>query len=164
MKRARLTVRPYRPRDCKMVVEIQAERTVCCREFFCNTFRGVLRLPGAKCHVAEAGGKIQGYIVAGSGVIMTEVHDLVVLRTARWREIASALLKALEGDVLPRGMECINLRVMSGDKDALALLRRHGYQAYAGVTDDMQMHKHFGGTAKIDPTSSQLTSSSTPRS
>jgi ribosomal protein S18 acetylase RimI-like enzyme len=112
-----------------------------------------MRIPGAECLVATSSESIVGYVAFQKEIMIAEVLDFVVMRTRSWRQIVSILLVALESDTVDRGMECVNLRVVSRDRAAIALFRKHRFKCYGEVTDDVLMHKHFGWAAKVMRTS-----------
>jgi len=94
--------------------------------------RWYLRLPGAKCIVAEADGEIAGFVVAAQDATRAHIITLDVLEASRRLGIGSALLLEIERRLAERGARRVELETALDNQPAIAFWHKHGYRA-AGV-------------------------------
>jgi [ribosomal protein S18]-alanine N-acetyltransferase len=110
--------------------------------------RWFLRLPGAECLVAEAGGQVAGFILAEHTDEYAHIITIDVLAAQRRRRVGSALLEAIEESLTTRGVRHVELETATDNDAAIAFWQKHGYRTvavlkryYLGRLDAYSMHK-----------------------
>lgn len=93
-----------------------------------QTLRWFLRLPGAECLVAEADGRIAGFLLAESEGHRAHLITIDVLEAYRRRGIGSRLLRAIEERLAERGVRRVMLETATDNQAAVAFWQRHGYR------------------------------------
>ncbi|KAB8163814.1 GNAT family N-acetyltransferase [Streptomyces sp. 3MP-14] len=99
-------------------------------------WRARLTLPGAHNLVAVRAGRPVGLargVPARPGV--AELRSVWVARAARGRGVGDALLAEVARWARAAGARELRLAVVAGNERALALYRRHGFEAVAGTPD-----------------------------
>ena len=93
-----------------------------------QTLRWFLRLPGAECLVAEADGRIAGFLLAESEGHRAHLITIDVLEAYRRRGIGSRLLRAIEERLAERGVQRVDIETATDNHAAVAFWQRHGYR------------------------------------
>jgi ribosomal-protein-alanine N-acetyltransferase len=93
-----------------------------------RTLRWFLGLPGAECLVAEAEGRIAGFLLAEHAARRAHLITIDVLEPYRRRGFGTALLRAMEATLAERGVEQIELETATDNHAAIAFWRKHGYR------------------------------------
>jgi ribosomal-protein-alanine N-acetyltransferase len=117
-----------------------------------RTLREFLKLPGADCLVARAGGEpgatILGFILGESAGAEGRIITIDVLEAHRRAGVGTALLRALEERLGARGARRIELETATSNAAGVAFWERHGYRRmgllrgyYLGRLDAWKMRK-----------------------
>ncbi|MGH9795929.1 MAG: GNAT family N-acetyltransferase [Candidatus Acidiferrales bacterium] len=93
-----------------------------------RTLRWFLGLPGAECMVAEADGRIIGFILTHAEGGAAQIVTLDVLEAHRRAGAGSALLCEAEKRLAARGVRMVQLETAHDNAAAIAFWTRHGYR------------------------------------
>ncbi len=93
-----------------------------------RTLRWFLGLPGAECMVAEADGKVIGFILTHAEGGTAQIVTLDVLEAHRRAGAGSALLAEAEKRLAARGVRTVQLETAHDNAAAIAFWTRHGYR------------------------------------
>jgi len=142
------TIRPYAPKDFEELYNIDQACYAPGIAYSKRTLRLFLRLPGAKCLVAEAAGQITGFILAEHEGERAHLITIDVLAAERRRRVGTALLRAIEQAVAARGVRQVTLETATDNHAAIAFWQKHGYRTvgvlknyYLDRLDAYSMHK-----------------------
>lgn len=143
-----LRLRPYQPDDFEELYTIDQACYPPGIAYSKRTLRLFLRLPGAKCLVAEAAGRIAGFILAEHEGERAHLITIDVLAAERRRRVGTALLLAIEQAVAARGARQVTLETATDNHVAIAFWQKHGYRTvgvlknyYLDRLDAYSMHK-----------------------
>jgi ribosomal-protein-alanine N-acetyltransferase len=121
-------LRPYSSGDFDTLYEIDQACYPPGIAYTKRMMRWFLKVGGAECIVAEAEGRVAGFIIlhyeAGSGHIVT----LDVLAACRRRGIGSHLLHEAERRLAAKGAQRIELETATDNAPAIAFWLKHGYR------------------------------------
>jgi ribosomal-protein-alanine N-acetyltransferase len=142
------TLRPYAPKDFEELYTIDQACYPPGIAYSKRTLRLFLRLPGAECLVAEAAGRIAGFILAEHEGERAHLITIDVLAAERRRGVGTALLRAIEQAVAARGVRQVTLETATDNHAAIAFWQKHGYRTvgvlknyYLDRLDAYSMHK-----------------------
>jgi len=142
------TIRPYAPKDFEELYNIDQACYAPGIAYSKRTLRLFLRLPGAKCLVAEAAGQIAGFILAEHEGERAHLITIDVLAAERRRRVGTALLRAIEQAVAAHGVRQVTLETATDNHAAIAFWQKHGYRTvgvlrnyYLDRLDAYSMHK-----------------------
>jgi ribosomal protein S18 acetylase RimI-like enzyme len=93
-----------------------------------GTLRWFLRLPGADCLVAEAEGRIAGFILAEHVDPRAHLITIDVLERYRRGGIGTALLLTMEQKLAAHGVRQVELETATDNHAAVAFWHKHGYR------------------------------------
>jgi len=143
-----LRLRAYQPEDFEALYAIDQACYAPGIAYSKRTLRWFLRLPGAECLVAEAVGKIVGFILAEQEGARAHLITIDVLAAQRQRGVGTALLHAMEEKVAGRGARQVELETATDNAAAVAFWQKHGYRTvgvlkryYLGRLDAYFMRK-----------------------
>ena len=100
-----------------------------------KSFEDSLRLPEYLMMIAELDGMIAGYCVLVQSFDEADIVDVAVAQPFRKRGIATAMLQKLMEAGTKRGIGAFTLEVRRGNKEALALYEKLGFET-AGYRKD----------------------------
>lgn len=110
--------------------------------------RRYLRLPGAECVVAEAGGRIAGFCIGAREDALGYLITMDVLEPFRRIGVGTALLRELEARLAATHVQEVFLETATDNQPAIAFWTRHGYRKqgvrkgyYPGGRDAYTMSK-----------------------
>ena len=142
------TLRPYAPEDFEELYTIDQACYPPGIAYSKRTLRLFLRLPGAECLVAEADGRIAGFILAEHEGESAHLITIDVLAAERRRGVGTALLHAIERTLAARGVRQVELETATDNHAAIAFWQKHGYRTvgvlrnyYLDRLDAYSMHK-----------------------
>lgn len=143
-------IRPYNTRDFATLFRMDQACYPPGIAYSKSTLRWFLNLPGAKCLVAEAGGKIAGFILAEQHAPLAHIITIDVAESARRTGIGSALLRAVEEDLALQAVRTVVLETATNNAPAIAFWQKHGYRIqsvlqryYLGRLDAYEMRKRL---------------------
>jgi ribosomal-protein-alanine N-acetyltransferase len=143
-----LCLRPYQPDDFDALYAIDRACYAPGIAYSKLTLRWFLRLPGADCLVAEAGGEIAGFILAEREGEYAHIITIDVLAEYRRHGIGTVLLRATEQRLAANGVRQIELETATDNDPAIAFWQKHGYRTvgvlkryYLERLDAYSMHK-----------------------
>jgi [ribosomal protein S18]-alanine N-acetyltransferase len=90
--------------------------------------REFLDLPGADCVVAEAEGKIAGFLVAARKRRVGYVVTIDVLKPYRRAGVGTLLLAEAERRLAAAGVRVVELETATDNVSAIAFWEKHGYR------------------------------------
>jgi ribosomal-protein-alanine N-acetyltransferase len=141
-------IRPYNTRDFSTLFRMDQACYPPGIAYSKNTLRWFLNLPGAKCLVAESGGKIAGFILAEQHAPLAHIITIDVAESGRRSGIGSALLRAIEEDLALQAVRTVVLETAVNNEPAVAFWQKHGYRIqsilkryYLGRLDAYEMRK-----------------------
>ncbi len=125
---ANITLRDYAPDDFEVLYEIDQECFEPKIAYSRRELRDYLRLNGAACILAEADGRIAGFIVTaherGVGYVVT-----IDVLPAYWRQsVGTMLLGEAERRLAANGLRKMELETAVDNVSAIAFWRKHGYR------------------------------------
>ncbi len=142
------SIRPYAPEDFDTLYEIDQTCYPPGIAYSKRTLRWFLRLPGRECLVAEAEGRISGFILAEQEGPRAHLITIDVVESERRRGVGSALLTAVESILAARGARQVELETATDNQAAVAFWNKHGYRTvgvlkryYVGRLDAYSMRK-----------------------
>ncbi len=124
----RLILRPFAPEDFETLYAIDQVCYPARIAYSKRTLRWFLRLPGAECLVAEAEGRIAGFLLAEHAGGRAHLITIDVLERYRRRGIGTALLQAIEQKLAARGVRHVELETATDNQAAVAFWHKHGYR------------------------------------
>ena len=128
-------LRSYKPGDFESLHEIDQA----CYEppiaYSRRELRNYLRFPGADCSVAQAGGKIAGFLLTASSGQWGYIVTIDVLESYRRRRLGTKLLARAERRLAARGVRQVALETATDNAPAIAFWQKHGYRT-RGVRKD----------------------------
>ena len=124
----RPSIRPAVPADFEVLYAIDQACYPPGIAYSKRTLRWFLRLPGAECLVAEAGGEIAGFILADHVGDHAHINTIDVLESHRRRGLGSRLLAATEEALARSGVRTVKLETATTNPAAVAFWQRHGYR------------------------------------
>jgi ribosomal-protein-alanine N-acetyltransferase len=113
-------IRPARPADAAALASIEQASFADPwgeRDFAACLERGLL------CFVADARGRLEGYVIANQGADEAEILNLGVLPERRRRGIGRAMVTALLAALASHGAKAVFLEVRASNEAAQALYR-----------------------------------------
>ena len=150
-----LRLRPYQPEDFDALYTIDQACYPPGIAYSKRTLRLFLRFPGAECLVAEADGRIAGFILAEHEGERAHLITIDVLAAERRRGVGTALLRAIERTLAARGVRQVELETATDNHAAIAFWQKHGYRTaavlksyYPGPVDAFAMYKHLLAAGK----------------
>ena len=119
-----------------------------------RTLRWFLKLPGARCVVAQLSpakeSPIAGFIIGHNDGAHGHIITLDVSEAYRRTGIGSALLKEMEERLRQDGVREVELETATSNQAGVAFWQRHGYRTagvlrgyYLGRLDAYEMHKEL---------------------
>ncbi len=142
------TLRPYTPEDFESLYAIDQECYAPGIAYSKRTLRWFLRLSGAECLVAEAGGAVAGFLLAEHEGERAHLITLDVVAAHRRRGLGTALLRAMEQSLAACGVRQVSLETATDNDAAIAFWEKHGYRTvgvlrryYLDRIDAYAMHK-----------------------
>ncbi len=143
-----LSLRAYQPKDFEALHAIDQACYAPGIAYSKRMLRWFLRLPGAECLVADAGGQIGGFILVEHEGEYAHIITIDVLAPHRRRGLGTALLGAAEQSLAARGALHIELETATDNQPAIAFWQKHGYRTiavlkryYLNRVDAYSMHK-----------------------
>ena len=143
-----LRVRPYQPEDFEALYALDQACYAAGIAYSKRTLRWFLRLPGAECLVAEAGGEIVGFILAEQEGARAHLITIDVLAAERRSGVGTTLLHAIEEKLAARGARQVELETATDNAAAVAFWQKHSYRTvgvlkryYLGRLDAYFMRK-----------------------
>ena len=121
-------LRPYQPGDFETLYAIDQACYAPGIAYSKRTLRWFLRLPGAECLVAEAGGEIAGFILSEQEGERAHLITIDVLAPHRRRGAGTALLAAIEQRLASRGVRQVTLETATDNPAAIVFWEKHGYR------------------------------------
>lgn len=153
-----LTLRSYDPHDFAALHRLDQ---ACFPAGICysrTTLRYFLTLSSADCVIAEADGRIAGFIVSEENPPLAHIITLDVDAKHRRHGLGTALLDALESNLALRGVRSVLLETAIDNEPAVAFWKRRGYRIeatlkryYLGRIDAYEMRKILPATSKTRP-------------
>jgi ribosomal-protein-alanine N-acetyltransferase len=154
-----LILRSYEPRDFAALHRLDQACFPPGISYSKTTLRYFLTLASADCVVAADGNKIVGFILSEENPPLAHIITLDVAEKERRHGVGTALLEALEFNLVARGVRAILLETATDNEAAVAFWKRHGYRIeatlkryYLGRIDAYEMRKILpgstGGAAK----------------
>ncbi len=122
-----LHLRPYRPDDFDALYAIDQACYAPGVAYTKRTLRWFLRLAGAECLVAEAGGTTVGFILAECEGEYAHIVTIDVLARERRHGVGTALLRAMEQSLAAHGVRHVELETATDNDAAIAFWQKHGY-------------------------------------
>ena len=126
----RPVLRDYRPADFESMWALDQECFPPGIAYSKRTLRWFLRLPGADCLVAEAEGRIAGFIVAEHAGPGAHLITIDVLERYRRCGIGTALLREMEQKLAAHGVNQVELETATDNQAAVAFWQKHGYRTF----------------------------------
>jgi [ribosomal protein S18]-alanine N-acetyltransferase len=124
----RITLRDYAPADFDALHEIDQECFEPAIAYSQRELREYLRLDGAECIIAEADGKIGGFILTAHGGGTGYVVTIDVLPAYRQQSAGTMLLSEAERRLAASGVRKMELETAVDNASAIAFYRKHGYR------------------------------------
>jgi len=121
-------LRPYAPTDFDTLYTIDQACYAPGIAYSKRTLRWFLRLPGADCLVAEAEGRLAGFILAEHAGPRAHLITIDVLERYRRCGIGTALLREMEEKLAARGVNQVELETATDNHAAVAFWHKHGYR------------------------------------
>ena len=143
-----IALRAYDPRDFTALHRLDQACFPPGIAYSKTMLRYFLKLPSADCILAEAGGRISGFIVTEENPPLAHIITLDVAEAHRRSGVGSGLLAESEKDLALRGVRTILLETAIDNAPAVAFWQRHGYRIeavlkryYLGRLDAYEMRK-----------------------
>jgi [ribosomal protein S18]-alanine N-acetyltransferase len=116
------------------------------------SFRRFLASPGATLIIAQADGRLAGYVLVlyRSNSRLARMYSIGVAAHVRRRGLARTLLAAAQDAAMRRGCRAMRLEVRADDPSAIALYKTSGYHSfgrhtgYYGRIDALRFEKRLG--------------------
>ena len=144
-------LRPCEPDDFDALYEIDQACYPPGIAYSRRALRWFLRLPGAHCLAALAGGKPIGFILSEYERPRAHIITLDVLAPYRRHHVGSNLLTTQEAWLAGHGVRRIELETATDNLPAIAFWKKHGYRTcgvlkryYLGRVDAYWMEKSLG--------------------
>lgn len=141
-------LRPFRQEDFEALFAIDQSCFPRGIAYSRRTLRFFLALPGADCLLAQAGGRIAGFILSHAEPPHGQIITLDVLEAHRRSGVGSLLLREAESRMLAAGVRVVTLETATDNHAAIAFWQKHGYRTeavlrnyYLGTRDAFQMRK-----------------------
>ncbi len=148
MASSAIQLRSYRPSDFETLYRIDQACFPKGIAYGRIELKLYLRSEGSHCLLAEAAGKVAGFILTERSAEQGHIITLDVLEAHRRQSIGSLLLEAAEQEAASRGGERIVLETATANKAAIAFWKKHGYREFATIEnyyaeglDAFQMYK-----------------------
>ncbi len=123
-----VTLRPYAPGDFETLYQIDQACYPPGIAYSKRALRWFLHLPSAECLIAEAEGRLAGFILAEYLGAVGHLITIDVLETHRRRGVGTALLSRMEQEFTARGVREIELETATDNHAAVAFWHKHGYR------------------------------------
>ena len=143
-----VTLRSYRPEDFETLYAIDQTCYPRGIAYSKRSLRWFLALPAADCIVAEAEGRVAGFILCEAERPYGHIITIDVLEAFRRSGIGSALLREAERRMAERGVQAVELETAQDNDAAIAFWQKHGYRTrgvykryYLGRIDALAMAK-----------------------
>lgn len=146
----KFTLRTYIPTDFENLYEIDQQCYEPAIAYSRPELREYLRLPGGDCVVAEAAGKIAGFLMTAHERRVGYIVTVDVLPPYRRQGVATLMLAESERRLSAGGARVIELETATDNASAIAFWQKHGYrtrgvkkQYYPNGRDAYSMTKHL---------------------
>ena len=124
----KIALRDYTPGDFDSLYEIDQKVFETGIAYSRRQLREYLQLAGAQCILAEAGGKIAGFIVTAHEDRVGYIVTIDVLPASRRQSAGTLLLAEAERRLALSGVRAIELETATDNTSAVAFWRKHGYR------------------------------------
>jgi ribosomal protein S18 acetylase RimI-like enzyme len=122
------TLRTYTPADFETLYQIDQQCFDPALAYSRPDLRNYLRLPGGDCVIAEADGKIAGFLVTAHENAVGSIVTIDVLAAHRRQGVATLLLEECERRLAVAGVRTIELETATDNTSAIAFWQKHGYR------------------------------------
>jgi ribosomal protein S18 acetylase RimI-like enzyme len=124
----KIVLRPYAPADFEVIYEIDQQCFDPALAYSRLDLRNYLRLPGGDCVIADAEGKIAGFLVTAHENGVGSIVTIDVLAAYRRQGVATLLIEECERRLAAAGVRTIDLETATDNTSAIAFWQKHGYR------------------------------------
>jgi tRNA threonylcarbamoyladenosine biosynthesis protein TsaB len=124
----KITLRNYSAADFEALYQIDQQCFDSAIAYSRPDLRNYLRLPARDCVIAEADGKIAGFLVTVHENAVGSIVTIDVLATYRRQGVATLLLEESERRLAAAGVRTIELETATDNASAIAFWQEHGYR------------------------------------
>jgi len=131
----KITLRGYTPADFDALYEIDQKVFEPGVSYSRRQLREYLQLAGAQCILAEAGGKMAGFIVTAREDSVGYIVTIDILPAHRRQSVGTLLLAEAERRLAVSGVREIELETATDNASAVAFWQNHGYRTRGVIKD-----------------------------
>jgi ribosomal protein S18 acetylase RimI-like enzyme len=124
----KITLRTYAPVDFETLFQIDQQCFEPALAYSRPDLRNYLQLPGGDCVIAEAAGKMAGFLATAHENAVGSIVTIDVLVAYRRQGVASLLLEESERRLAAAGVRTIELETATDNTSAIAFWQKHGYR------------------------------------
>ena len=124
----KIILRTYTAADFEALYEIDQQCFGPALAYSRPDLRIYLNLPGSDCVIAEAAGKIAGFLATAHENAMGSIVTIDVLAAYRRQGVATTMLEESERRPTASGVRAIELETATDNASAIAFWQKHGYR------------------------------------
>ncbi len=124
----KIILRDYSTADFEAIYQVDQQCFEPALAYSRPDLRSYLSLPGANCVIAEAAGKIAGFLATAHEGGVGSIVTIDVLAAFRRHGIATLLLEESERRLAAAGVRSVELETATDNASAIAFWQKHGYR------------------------------------
>src|SRR5271170_4227139 len=124
----KIALRSYSTADFEAIYQIDQQCFEPAVAYSRRDLQSYLKLPGGDCVIAEAAGKIVGFLVIAHEDAVGSIVTIDVLAAHRRQGVATLLLGESERRLAAANVGTIDLETATDNASAIAFWQKHGYR------------------------------------